>query len=258
MDQETGSAQREADRQDALIVEIAALAGQFATQFARSDEADDVAEEVVLECLELIRGNAWPAVKSLPSFVNRIVARRVFDHAEREQNSVDRDAEYGPALHPSNFGRLSPLEELEAAEVMAACREALAHVRPAAAAVYVAVRDQGMSTSEAAEALALSANAVRAHLRRAELAIRAELLALGLMPEGTRASEGLLLAAWGHVPAVLRRRAQEARRREEREAQELRKRPRPRRRSAGRLRALTATPESWASGNHSPLMPRLA
>jgi hypothetical protein len=76
--------------------------------------------------------------------------------------------------------------------------------------VYSKVRDDGLSPSEVAEELELTAHSVRVHLRRAERAIRAELVALDLMPEGTEAPRRMLL----DVPAVRRRRAHAKRRTE--------------------------------------------
>jgi hypothetical protein len=62
--------------------------------------------------------------------------------------------------------------------------------------------------------LGISVDAVGSHLRRAECAIRAELVALDLMPNGTLAPIRMLLDAQAQVPAVRKRRAQTRRRAE--------------------------------------------
>jgi RNA polymerase sigma factor (sigma-70 family) len=220
MDQDTRSAQRETDWQDALIVEIAALAREFAEQFAEED-AEDLAQDVVLECLMLLRENRWPGAESLPSLLNRIVDRRAFDRDEREQNAAEREEDYGPDSHPADRTWMDPLQTLENNEVMAACRDALRQLSPTSARVYTVVRRDGLSRSEAAAELGISVDAVGSHLRRAECAIRAELLALDLMPNGTLAPIGMLLDAQAQVPAVRKRRAQATRRAER--AAELRR-----------------------------------
>jgi hypothetical protein len=116
---------------------------------------------------------------------------------------------------------MSPLQTLESSEVMAACRDALRQLPPKSARVYTVVRQEGLSLGDAAIELGISADAVGSHLRRAECAIRAELLALGLMPIGTLAPIGMLLDAQAQAPMVRKRRARATRRAER--AEELRR-----------------------------------
>jgi RNA polymerase sigma factor (sigma-70 family) len=211
MDDETGTAEREAERQDALIVEIASLAREFAKRFTTKG-VKDLTQDVVLECLTLLREDRWPDTESLPSLINSIVKRRVLNRDKRARRRAAREEGYDPELEPADPAWVSPLQTLENEEVMAACSAALRRLPRAPELVYTIIRRDGVSPAEAAVRLGISPHAVRAHLRRAERAIRAELLALGLMPEGTQARTDVLLKAKADVPTVLKRRAQGGRR----------------------------------------------
>jgi len=220
MDGVTQIGDGETERQDALVLEIAALAREFALQFARRSQVDDVVQNVVLECLVLIRTGRWPVASSLPSLLNRIVRRRTYDQILRRRRATMREKQHSSAIRPADPSGMSPLLEMENAEVMAACEEALAHMRANPAAIYRAVRQEGWSTREVAKRLKLSVNSVSAHLRRADRGVRSELLALDLMPETTRASAGLLFAALGAVPAVRERRMRDSEQRQKADAAE--------------------------------------
>lgn len=213
MDERNVSAKREAELQQDLVREISELALEFARQFTTPEEEEDLAHDVVLECLRMIEEGRWPrAVKALPGLINRIVARRARDRRARRRSAARRDADHRRDLYRRANVRLTPHMEAEEAEVIAACEAALGHVSRAGRAIYRAVRVQGYSIRAAAKQLKLTRAAAASLLRHADRAIRTELLALGLLPESTSASEAMMLQARAGVGAVRRRRRQEMKR----------------------------------------------
>jgi RNA polymerase sigma factor (sigma-70 family) len=222
MDNTAVSTQCQFESQDALITEISRLAREFARQFARRGQWEDLAQDVVLECLEQIRAGDWPAdVVSLPAYINRIVSCRAANRARDDRTAADGNKMYVADVVASERAWMLPSVQQEERDVLAAVHEVRAHMSIRCYVVYVGIRELMMTIKEAAEKFDMSERAVASHLRRAERAIRAELLACGLMPEGTTATRRMLRDAQARVPAVRARRAYERKRRAEHEAAAL-------------------------------------
>lgn len=243
MDNTSVAAQSETERQDALITEIAPLARELAMQYARRRPWEDLAQDVMLECVEQIRAGKWPShLASLPAYINTIVGRRASNRGRNDRCAAGGRKKYMAAVVASERAWMLPSVDQEQRDVAEAVRDALMHMNVRCLIVYNAIRDQMMSIEDTAAAFGMSRNSVVARLRRADCAIRAELLACGLLPEGTRATPRMLANAHALVPAVLVRRARERKWREKNDLE---------RRSRKQLAAVKPVPSAPVAAGES-------
>ena len=84
------------------------------------DVADDIAQDVVLECLLKVRAGRWRVAReALGAFVRRLVRRRAVDWLRRSQRRSERNAEHAREIRESTHAWMSPdlaSEERELAE----------------------------------------------------------------------------------------------------------------------------------------------
>ncbi|MGA7917484.1 MAG: sigma-70 family RNA polymerase sigma factor [Candidatus Acidiferrales bacterium] len=137
-----------------------------------SDSADaaDVTQEVFLRAFRGIRG--FRRGSSLKTWLYRISVRQALNHRRwcwrhhRQQISIDAEEEgANPALDLKD-GEASPFEQLEAREMQATVRGALAQV-PELFRSAVILRDlEGLSYEEVAEVLEVSVGTVKSRILR--------------------------------------------------------------------------------------------
>src|ERR1700757_2354886 len=137
-----------------------------------SDSADaaDVTQEVFLRAFRGIRG--FRQGSSLKTWLYRISVRQALNHRRwcwrhhRQQVSIDAEEEgSNPALELKG-GEASPFEQLEAREMQATVRAALAQV-PELFRGAVILRDlEGLSYEEVAEVLEVSVGTVKSRILR--------------------------------------------------------------------------------------------
>lgn len=137
-----------------------------------SDSADaaDVTQEVFLRAFRGIRG--FRRGSSLKTWLYRISVRQALNHRRwcwrhhRQQVSIDAEEEgSNPALDLKD-GEASPFEQLEAREMQATVRAALAQV-PELFRGAVILRDlEGLSYDEVAEVLEVSVGTVKSRILR--------------------------------------------------------------------------------------------
>jgi RNA polymerase sigma factor (sigma-70 family) len=157
---------------DALLVEIAALARQFA-QSAVNRDPDDVAHDVVLACLVKMRAGEWTADRaSLPGLVRRMVHGKAVDSRRSEGRRTEREAEHGRTLSESPPAWMSPELAMEAQELTELHQQALATIPEVCRRAYVMVREEGATYEEAAARLGVSRDAVASHVVRAQRRLR--------------------------------------------------------------------------------------
>jgi RNA polymerase sigma-70 factor (ECF subfamily) len=143
-----------------------------------SDSADaaDVTQEVFLRAFRGIRG--FRQGSSLKTWLYRISVRQALNHRRwcwrhhRQQVSIDADVEgRNPALDLKDL-EATPLEQVEAAEMQAVVRRALAQV-PDVFRSAVILRDlEGLSYEEVAEVLEVSVGTVKSRILRGRRILR--------------------------------------------------------------------------------------
>jgi RNA polymerase sigma-70 factor (ECF subfamily) len=173
------------DEIEALLVEVTRLAKQFARELVKRRVAEDLAQDVVLECLTAIRGGRWSRRgAALPAIVANLVRRRAVDGLRSRQRAEKREAEFARELLENSRAWMAPDGELEERELAEMRERALASLPPACRRAYLLVRDQGMSYQEAARILGVSRSGISAFVVKAQRKLRGELASCGI--EATR------------------------------------------------------------------------
>jgi RNA polymerase sigma-70 factor (ECF subfamily) len=139
--------------------------------------AEDAVQEAFASALQnaaSFRGEA-----KVSTWLHRIVYTKAIDLLRRraKEEPLEQDpAELGPEddrlAHTPSWSR-PPDALLASKEARTALEEALAELTPLQRAVFELKEMEGLRTEEAAEALSLSPGAVRVHLHRARLRLRA-------------------------------------------------------------------------------------
>jgi RNA polymerase sigma-70 factor (ECF subfamily) len=148
------------------------------------EDTEDVVQEVFMTAYRSIgefRGEA-----SLSTWLHRIAVTRALNHLDRSSEKVRRaavpieetgesasDEDSHPSAHPPVAPGPSPLQELEASELMRRLSECLSRM-PAAWRAVLSLRDgEDLAYDEIAKTLSLHIGTVRSRLARARLALRA-------------------------------------------------------------------------------------
>ena len=163
-----------------LVVEIASLARRFAIDIVKKDATEDIAQDVVLQCLMKIRAGRWridPA--DLADFVRRVVRRRAVDLWRRSQARKQRDAEYALETQDSPTW-MSPELAYEERELAELHERALERLPELCRRAYLMVRDEGETYESAAARLGIQPHAVSKHMVRAQERLRRALARRGI------------------------------------------------------------------------------
>jgi len=144
---------------------------RFALAFTkRTDEAEDVAQEVVAKLWE--RRNELDALRSVEAYAMSAVRNRCLDQARSSHNRMSE--QLGEA-HDTEHEH-TPYSELEQADMVAFVRRLISRL-PEQQQMVIRLRDvEGYELEEIAEILGMNDGAVRANLSRARQKIREELL----------------------------------------------------------------------------------
>lgn len=182
---------------ETLLVEITRLARQFARKLSRRRRgADDLVEDVVLECLTAIRAGRWRRnAARLPAIVSNLVRRRAIDGLRSRQRAEKREAEFARELFEGSRAWMRPDAELEERELADVRKQALASLPPACRQAFLLVRDDGLSYDDAARMLGVSRSGISAFVVKAQRKLRVELANAGIeakqsprKPSGRRGS----------------------------------------------------------------------
>jgi RNA polymerase sigma factor (sigma-70 family) len=164
-----------------VLLEVAQLARRFAKGVVRREDVEDVAQEVVLECLIKLRNGYWvPGETSTASLVRNMIHRRGVDRLRRAQRRDEREADHCRDLRESVHAWMSPAVAMEERELNALHDRALAELPPLCRRAYVLVREEGLSYSEVARRLGVTRHAVTSHVTRAQQRLKRSLRAHGV------------------------------------------------------------------------------
>jgi RNA polymerase sigma-70 factor (ECF subfamily) len=166
----------ELSREASLLRQVAALAKRFARRLLVLEGADDLAQDIVLECLTNLRaGTLQIPSRGLAPYVRTMVLRRLLNEYRRNLRHMARDAEYEREL--AEFPRvwMSPEVCAEEGEIEDALEKALASLPPMCRQVYLMAREDHATYPAIAEALGISHAAISKHLVRAGRRIRTSL-----------------------------------------------------------------------------------
>lgn len=167
--------------EETFLVEVTTHARRCARRYLTRDDADDVAQDVVLECLIKLReGGVIPASADIPNLVRNMVRRRAIDlrrantsRALRESASATEPTRGEHTKTPDVFVEESELQEFfnrTLARLPRRCRE-----------VYLLVRRDGATYQSVANETGLTRRAVQWHVVTARQRFRRALAKEGLL-----------------------------------------------------------------------------
>jgi RNA polymerase sigma factor (sigma-70 family) len=159
-----------------LLKEIIRRAGRHAEKLMSADAAEDIAQDVVLECLTRMREGKWRIRRSLPALVRKMVRRRLTDHLRGQESRVTHEEEHVRERTESIHAWMSPELALQERELERFHEETLASLPRACRRAYVMVREEGTPYGVAADRLGVSRAAVNSHVVAAQRRFRTELL----------------------------------------------------------------------------------
>lgn len=140
------------------------------------DLAADAVQEAFATALE--KAASFRGEASLPTWLHRIVYTKAVDllrQRGREDSLPDDADELVPADHELAHAPAPPDEVLGTAQARAALEAAFGELTPLQRAVFELREVEGRPTEDVAAALDLTPGAVRVHLHRARLRLRARL-----------------------------------------------------------------------------------
>jgi RNA polymerase sigma factor (sigma-70 family) len=177
------------EQQDALVVNISFVAHQCAPVFTHrtpskrdASLAADLAQDVVLYCLERLRAGRWSSLRRplvLP-LVIAILERRAIDLARRRHRQARRTVVYLDAVARTQPVWMSPELVLEAKELEELHRSAIRDMPPAYLEAYQMVHEERRTHEEVARYLGLSPLTVSTYVKRARRRLRDALLLYGV------------------------------------------------------------------------------
>jgi DNA-directed RNA polymerase specialized sigma24 family protein len=164
-----------------LFLEITSIARRSAARIVGAEDARDIAQEVVLECLIRLREGTSPIdLRRLHGLVRRMARVRAFDLHRGTTRRMDRDGGFLREISASVHLWMSPDAAVDDAELTALRARTLAGLSRTCRAAYTMVREGGMSYLEAARRLGLSRASVHAHVAEAQRRFRHELREQGV------------------------------------------------------------------------------
>ena len=178
----------DASEEARLLANISTLATRFARRLVatdaaeRADEADDIAQSVVLNCLMLMRAGRWRVETTLGAFVASITWREHAFSRRRSTNRSERDAQFlaeRMAQHPAWMDAEASLGEGENKRMRSL---ALSRLPELCQESYRLVREEGATYREAARQLGTSFGKVVRHVARAERMLASRLLDVRSVP----------------------------------------------------------------------------
>jgi DNA-directed RNA polymerase specialized sigma24 family protein len=161
---------------DALVVDIHRQIRALAIERVPSDVADDIAQDVVLECLIKIRAGRWSVRHAdLTHVLGGVVHEPVLDWLRCRELGDEGNLEHGRDLEDSGHAWMSPELECEERERSAVDERTLEELPSACRRAYLMVREEGQYES-AAQRFGVSRSAPSANVVRARRRFRRVLL----------------------------------------------------------------------------------
>ena len=166
--------------QDALLTTISTLAWQYAKKKHGRARAEDLAQDIVLECLTMMREGRWHIEGTLDAYIRWMLTRRQIDQLRQRQAQREHHKEHGRILVESTHAWMRPDLAYEERELEQFHDETLAGLPRVCRHAYVMVREEQCSYRVAADQMGLSRSAIHAHVVSAQNRFRSRLLAEGI------------------------------------------------------------------------------
>lgn len=177
--------------EDALIIEISKFAHKFARlEVKHRHDAEDLAQDIVLECLEKIRRGTWNAhPESLAAVVRWLINRRAISRLRSRRRREQREEEYLEQIVKSERAWMCPEVAIRERELTTLHQMALSRLTPACREAYLLVREGGSSYERVAAQLGIKRSTLNSHIATAQRRITAVLKSAGV-PTAARRTVG--------------------------------------------------------------------
>ena len=166
-------------REDAFLTEVSTLARRHARRLFlldNADDADDIAQDVVLHCLAALRnGTGMPAALGIDPYVRTIVLRRTWNAVRANARREARNTEYAAELTERTHAWMSPDVAFEVQTLSDLIERTIGELPQTCRRVYLMVREEDASYQTVANALGITRSAVCAHVVKAQRRLRAAL-----------------------------------------------------------------------------------
>jgi DNA-directed RNA polymerase specialized sigma24 family protein len=189
--------------QDAIVLEIFALANKHAQTLVPSSYRDDVVQDLVLECLKGLRYGVWDVPhEERNGYVEACLRTRRTSHRRSRLRAMIRHLEYLTSMSGVELEWMS----LEGPPEEAQLREFVRRVRRKLPALWVRahglVRDKGMTYAEAARKLHTTSKCVHNYVTAVQNAFRLVLPSIGIEPQKSARGGRRQPEAQTHQPAA--------------------------------------------------------
>ena len=151
-----------------LLLRVTALANRFASRLVDPDDADDLAQQVVLECLARLRCGRWHVRTSLRAFVRSMVRHRLIRNEDVANGRGGVDARYEEDRADGPPAWMDPAAMVEMKEAETIRERALADLSERCRAAYLLVREEEAPYRDVAAKLGISVGLVAYYVRNAE------------------------------------------------------------------------------------------
>jgi len=174
-----------ADLDDATIEHALVLATSIARDAASriidTEDAADIAQQVVMDCLIRMRDGRWNvALADMPRVVRRMVLSRAIDGWRAHSRRRAREREHARESSEGARAWMSPDLMYEDGELRDLQEQMLAGIPRVCRRAYLMVRLEQLTYEEAAERLGVSPRTVESHVVRAQRRFRKELERCGI------------------------------------------------------------------------------
>lgn len=151
-----------------LLTRVSSLAHRFARRLAGRDAADDLAQEVVLDCLVRLRSGRWCIDTTLEALVASMTWRQHAYANRRTTHRRAREARYLAECGARTPAWMDPARVLDESEESMLRERALAELPARCRAAWLLVREEGVTYRSVSRRLGISCGLVVAHVARAE------------------------------------------------------------------------------------------
>ena len=170
----------EESAQDALLTTISTLAWQYADKKHGAARAEDLAQDIVLECLTMMREGRWRIEGTLDAFVCSMLEKRRIDQLRQRRAQRQHHREHGRILVESRHAWMRPDLALEERDLERFHADTLASLPRVCRHAYTMVREEQCSYQVVADRMGLSRAAINFHVVSAQKRFRKRLRAHGI------------------------------------------------------------------------------
>jgi RNA polymerase sigma factor (sigma-70 family) len=173
--------------EEAFLIAVSAVARPYARLLTSRDDAFDIAQDVVLDCLTNLCDGGCPFdVMANVGLIKTMVLRRLLMLLRANDRRATRDAQHELERTDSTHIWMQPDLGVEAQELEDVLEKTIASLPRMCRRVYVMVRDDGASYQIVANVLGVSRASVNAHMVSAQRRLRVALIEQGPMPTTCR------------------------------------------------------------------------